>query len=423
MQGKYRYLMTIALSAFLLPTFALANDIQRFTIVLNTDVAAAGVGGLRNTPGPQSIVLTGVTGTVKKAFLYWHGPTNSTNPTANAVISFAGQNFTGTNIGFSSDNCWSFTNSHAYRADVTSKVTGNGTYAFNGYQTSTVNTNGASLIVFFDDGNPANNRDVVVFDGNDSNIDNPFDAPGWNVTLGGINYTAGTAFLQMHVSDGQTFPDDALVLNAKTLVAAGNVFQGTSVPGPNNGPSNDGNLWDIKTYDITTFLSPGPNNLSLKTGVHTDCLSLVVALVNLPAGSAPSVLCEVTLNKTTFVNGDKVTAQTLRFANPGTVETPVELKLWFEVPGLAPISFANVGADGSVKLPPGFDQTLGPIDLFTVASTFPRGAYAFNCRMLHPVTGKLLAEDINPFTVGPVTPLEVHNTSTSIRGSGGGLLP
>ena len=74
-----------------------------------------------------------------------------------------------------------------------------------------INVNGASLIVFYDDGNAANNRDVVLFDGNDSNIANAFDADGWNVSLPGINYVSGTAAISMHVSDGQSFADDALV--------------------------------------------------------------------------------------------------------------------------------------------------------------------------------------------------------------------
>jgi hypothetical protein len=39
------------------------------------------------------------------------------------------------------------------------------------------------------------------------------------------------------------------------------------------------------------------------------------------------------------------------------VEMPVELKIWFAVPERAPIPFANIGADGSVKLPPGFTTT------------------------------------------------------------------
>ena len=160
---------------------------------------------------------------------------------------------------------------------------------------SSMNPNGASLIVFFDDGNPLNNRDVVVFEGNDSNIffggisGNPMAPPdpqGWNVALSGINYTAGTAGFQLHVADGQPFGDDALVLNATTLVPTGNVFDGSSVPSP--GAASDYlRLWDVKNYDVTSYMSLGPNTLTLTTGVNSDCLGLIVAIVDLPAGAAP----------------------------------------------------------------------------------------------------------------------------------------
>ena len=66
-----------------------------------------------------------------------------------------------------------------------------------------VEINGVSLIVFFDDGDDTNNRDIVMFDGNDSNVNNNgFDADGWNFSLTGINYDSGTASMDVHVSDG-----------------------------------------------------------------------------------------------------------------------------------------------------------------------------------------------------------------------------
>jgi hypothetical protein len=37
--------------------------------------------------------------------------------------------------------------------------------------------------------------------------------------------------------------------------------------------------------------------------------------------------------------------------------------------------------------------------MFTVQPTAPRGIYAFSCRMLHPTTGALLMEDLNPFEI------------------------
>jgi hypothetical protein len=286
--------LILALSAAALASgAAMANDIQSFQTVYNTDWASAGVGGMRDN-GVGTISLSGVSGTVTKAYLYWHGPSNSTDPTANSAVTVNGNNVSGLNIGFSSDNCWGFQNSAAYRADVTSLVSGDGSYNLSGFikDSGNINVNGASLIVFFDDGNSSNNRDVVMFDGNDSNISNSYDADGWNVNLNGINYTSGSANVQLHVSDGQTFNDDSLILNGNTLVSAGPIFQGTSVPGPNL-PAGNGNLWDIKTYDITSALSPGNNNLHLTTGAFEDCLSLVVATIDLPAGAAPTPVPEV----------------------------------------------------------------------------------------------------------------------------------
>jgi len=275
------------------PSTGTNNNIANFTTVYATDYQFAGVGGMRNV-GSGTITLAGTSGTITQAYLYWHGPTNSADPNANAFVFVNAIPVVGTNIGFSNDNCWGFENSQAYRADVTAIVTatGNGAYNLTGFGAGGVNTNGASLLVFFDDGNSLNDRDIVIFDGNDSNIPNSFDADGWNVSLSGINVQEEcigdpTASIQMHVADGQQFPDDALILNASTLEPSGPIFDGNTVPSANNGPTGNGSLWDIRTFDISSYLSPGPNALTLTTGVNSDCLALIVAVINLCAGSAP----------------------------------------------------------------------------------------------------------------------------------------
>ncbi len=271
------------------PGLVHATDLTFFKTVFNTDFASAGFGGMRGL-GTGNITLAGVSGTVTEAYLYWHGPSNAptaTAPTANAMVNFAGTDVTGTFLGISDDNCWSFQNSLAYRANVTSLVTGNGNYSLANFtKPNGIDINGVSLIVFFDDGDGTNNRDVVMFDGNDSNINNAFDAPGWNITLNGINYSSGTASAQFHVSDGQTFNDAAVIANATEIAAAGAVFQGDSVPGGLGGPSN-GFLWDIKNFNVTSLLNPGLNNLNITTGVNSDCLSCVLIAIDLPAGAAP----------------------------------------------------------------------------------------------------------------------------------------
>jgi len=274
-----------------------ANDVALLETVYGTDFLAAAVGGLRDASS-AGINVSGISGTVNKAYLYWHGPMNSTNPLANAVIRVNNQTVTGVNIGYSDDNCWGFNNSQAYRADVTTLVRAerNGTYFLSQFvkQGTNINANGASLLIFYNDSNPANNRDVVIFEGNDSNADNFYDALGWNVSLSGINYTAGRGFIQLHVSDGQLYEDAALVLNGEDLEHRGQIFQGLTVQAANNGPGGLGRLWDVKTYEVTDLLAAGANTLALTHGYlgrdhrpQGDCVSLIVAAINLPEGSAP----------------------------------------------------------------------------------------------------------------------------------------
>lgn len=292
LQGSKAFCNTTASGTARMSTSA--RSVTLNTTVYNTDFISAGVSGLRNV-GAGAIALSGVSGTVTKAYLYWHGVTNSTTD-AGSSITVNGTPVSGTHLGYSHDNCWDYNNSQAYRADVTSLVTatGNGDYALSGF--GTLNPNGASLIVFFNDGDATNNRDVVIFEGNDSNqsfagIDGnpnaPADPAGWDITLAGINYTSGTANVQMHVSDGQEFTDGEITVNDVVLVPTGPIFQGTTVPQAAGGSDLNGRLWDIRSFDVTSFLTVGPNDLHVVTQTVSDCLGLIVALVDLPAGAAP----------------------------------------------------------------------------------------------------------------------------------------
>jgi hypothetical protein len=269
-------------------------------LIPHTDIAEFGYGGMR-TDGTGSIDVTGVSGTVTKALLYWNGPTNSTDQSANGDVTFDGQPVTGENIGFASSNCWdqaspAFINSQSYRADVTSFVTGNGTYSLSDFTKPAVegppvaDINGVSLIVLYDDGDTSNDRNVAIWDGNDSNVTPyPYQADGWDETINGVPYPgSGSASLDLVVSDGQfADPDDAaLVLNGSTLVPAGHIFSGETLGGDFDA---SGSLWDVKSFDITSRLSSGSNNLHLTTGFVNDCISLVVAMANVPASSGPVI--------------------------------------------------------------------------------------------------------------------------------------
>lgn len=124
------------------------------------------------TSGNIAIAGMPVTATVKQATLYWTILTNA-NEASNTgqTISFNGSSIAGTQIGFSAGRtpCFPQTNTVAWKSDVTSLVTGNGTYTVaglpGGNQIGGQNfAEGASLeIIYTDPGAPLNT--VVVYEG------------------------------------------------------------------------------------------------------------------------------------------------------------------------------------------------------------------------------------------------------------------
>lgn len=111
--------------------------------------------------------------------------------------------------------------------------------------------------------------------------------------------------------------------------------------------------------------------------------------------------CDIQLNKISYVSGDKVIAKVFRIANNNPHPMPVEVKVWLEAFMMPPVSLINKGADGKLILPADFEKDFGPISLLTITNTMPSGMYGVNCRMLDPVTGALLEDDMNQFNINP----------------------
>src|SRR5947209_6657666 len=134
------------LSALCVASAGRANNIAYVETIQRTDMTAAALGGVRGY-GFGTMSLSGVGGhPVTKAYLFWHGPESGGGN--NAVISLNGNTVVGANIGNSSDNCWGFDRSSAYRADVTSLVPGDGSYSLGNMKKGSVEINGATLMVF-----------------------------------------------------------------------------------------------------------------------------------------------------------------------------------------------------------------------------------------------------------------------------------
>jgi DNA-binding beta-propeller fold protein YncE len=109
--------------------------------------------------------------------------------------------------------------------------------------------------------------------------------------------------------------------------------------------------------------------------------------------------CDIRMSQDVYSVGATVTVASWRLRNPGPDPVAIEMKTWLGVPTAGAVSVVNAGATGSLTFPSGLDAELGPIDLFVVQASFPRGTYEFSCRLLDPITGQTKHEDLNPFEI------------------------
>ena len=106
--------------------------------------------------------------------------------------------------------------------------------------------------------------------------------------------------------------------------------------------------------------------------------------------------CRLEVNQASYVNGETVSVSVFRLTNSSPSAVNVEFKWWLGADAFAPVTLANVPL---FPLAPNSDQNFGPFALLPVTAALPRGNYEVGCRLLHPVTGKTLAESIATFAI------------------------
>jgi hypothetical protein len=112
------------------------------------------------------------------------------------------------------------------------------------------------------------------------------------------------------------------------------------------------------------------------------------------AGAEPR--CDVAMSQTAYIENESVRIATLRYSNLSESPLPVRLRLQLALPIGLVVDVLDVGATGSLVMPPGFDRILSPINMFPV-STQPRGTYEIRCALEDPVTHAVLVEDTASF--------------------------
>jgi hypothetical protein len=210
-------------------------------------------------PQPAPFNITGIPSCaiIDKAFLWAEGSgTGAAQTVTIQPPSGPTQNFPMTLIGSGPDKCWGYAGSHTYRADVTSVITGNGTYNISGLFTNPPNSgedmDGATLMIIYKDPTATYQGTMVIDD-------------GAIIVNGGIanhnmNYAAVCGPTQ----------------NAQAFICVGDIqFTVTSLTMNGTPTTFAWNWWNYVNTPTTVTVGQTSSNFNLNTG--GDCFNLCVA--------------------------------------------------------------------------------------------------------------------------------------------------
>jgi len=256
--------------------------------VVNGGYTAAGA-GLRNL-GYGTISITGIPAgaTVKSATLLWDILAGQAEP-AFAQGTLDGKAVTGTPWASGASPCWPASANFAYEADVTSLVTGNGSYNLAGFATGQSDgadpwtagsaaplDEGASLVVVYQLPSMPQVSVQIAEGATETDSGNSATATLNGFTVGATP-SATTTYI---VADGQ--------MAGNTASFDGNTLPGVGFPG--NDPQavphySQGNLWDTVTADVRPYLAPGATSATLAVTGNSDCLVWVGQVLAVSTGT------------------------------------------------------------------------------------------------------------------------------------------
>ena len=87
--------------------------------------------------------------------------------------------------------------------------------------------------------------------------------------------------------------------------------------------------------------------------------------------------------------------------NPSNEALEVEVKTWVELPEMRPLALDMMAMpdEDTTLLGPSGSQDQGVMPLMVIAGNAPAGAGEVNARLICPVTGQVLAQDLNRFEI------------------------
>ncbi len=285
---------------------------------------ASGVGMRNRGFGHISVAGIPAGSTIYAAYLYWDILGN-TNDDTFSQGQINGQQITGQLVATGGVPCWDTTSNFAYRADVTSLVTGNGTYSLTDFASSTTDGSdpwivgssppmmeGASLVIIYENSSSPPTT-ILIYEGA---AETGVEGELLEVTIDGFTapnstFSATTTFIG---ADGQVAGKPGSTFNENFLPTV--AWYGSD---PQDGPTFiHGNLWDTMTTNVTSLISPGDTSATATVQGGPDCMVWVAQVFSI--SSDPLFIAPAAgFDATGCVGGPfSMTNETFSLSNVGT---------------------------------------------------------------------------------------------------------
>ncbi len=240
--------------------------------------------------GSGSITISGIPAgaTVLGAYLFF---TYQDNGGGHSGF-FNGTPITGTFLGSDCSSCWTTTSTTLYYADVTTLVSGNGTYTLSGFDPlgcgGDHGTQGATLVVIYC-GRSEPVRSVSIHTGVWETY-----CSGWSYSWTHSGFTGTSpitsARYSISIGNGQVFGSGSeyVMVNGNTVSSA---VDG-AVP-PTGGSCGNGSLWDHFYGDATAFIPGGATSVtfSVNNSAASDCWHPVLSVLSLTVTDSITEIC------------------------------------------------------------------------------------------------------------------------------------
>jgi hypothetical protein len=169
---------------------------------------------------------------------------------------------------------------------------------------------------------------------------------------------------------------------------------------------------DVRIY--SRALSEDELSLVMKTPVSAEALdtmdttatshksesnALSASKTRARARSADTPAISLDLEDRRYKRRETVKTSSMQISNPSAQSEEVELKTWIALPGAPPVPLGGEG-DDSIRLAPRSNYDYANLPVLEIASDAPPASGEIGARLLNPITGDILSEDIKPFEIG-----------------------